>query len=235
MAFSSTSGGLSISAKPRLFWYSGNNIKQGDFVHQRLNIPASLKALPKGVVGTYMLDLCLWRLKIKRPNAALHRMKNTHQHYHFIVTQKNEKVYTLYLLAELHQNKMRILRKLDLAIAPRFDFRISIWKWLRKMVSPLQAKGCTGVYCELTGTNAQAKKSALIDSLYSLFGGEFCLPGENEVIRTTIVDEVPSYVAPTVEVGRSVRKALSKEEWLKQHYPELTELPKWRFPGMVAA
>jgi hypothetical protein len=29
------------------------------------------------------------------------------------------------------------------------------------------------------------------------------------------------------------RKILSKEKWLKQNYPGLKELPKWRFPAMV--
>jgi hypothetical protein len=33
---------------------------------------------------------------------------------------------------------------------------------------------------------------------------------------------------PTLKVVR-----LSKEEWLKQHYPGMTELPKWRFPAMA--
>jgi hypothetical protein len=28
---------------------------------------------------------------------------------------------------------------------------------------------------------------------------------------------------------------LSKEEWLRQHYPDLRELPKWRFPALMAA
>jgi hypothetical protein len=28
---------------------------------------------------------------------------------------------------------------------------------------------------------------------------------------------------------------LSKEDWLKQHYPELSELPKWRFPAAAVA
>jgi hypothetical protein len=29
------------------------------------------------------------------------------------------------------------------------------------------------------------------------------------------------------------RVRLSKEDWLKQNYPEMTELPKWRFPGVA--
>jgi hypothetical protein len=29
------------------------------------------------------------------------------------------------------------------------------------------------------------------------------------------------------------RVRLSKEDWLKANYPEMSELPKWRFPGMV--
>jgi hypothetical protein len=28
-------------------------------------------------------------------------------------------------------------------------------------------------------------------------------------------------------------KRLSKEDWLKQNYPGMTELPKWRFPGLA--
>jgi hypothetical protein len=35
---------------------------------------------------------------------------------------------------------------------------------------------------------------------------------------------------PVVSIVR-----LSKEDWLRQHYPDLKELPKWRFPAMVAA
>jgi hypothetical protein len=30
-----------------------------------------------------------------------------------------------------------------------------------------------------------------------------------------------------------VAPRLSKEEWLKQNYPHLSELPKWRFPGLA--
>jgi hypothetical protein len=41
-------------------------------------------------------------------------------------------------------------------------------------------------------------------------------------------DEIRGYKPATV-----VR--LSKEEWLRQHYPEITELPKWRFPNMAVA
>jgi hypothetical protein len=33
---------------------------------------------------------------------------------------------------------------------------------------------------------------------------------------------------------RVVTPRLSKEDWLKQNYPGLTELPKWRFPSLVA-
>jgi hypothetical protein len=36
------------------------------------------------------------------------------------------------------------------------------------------------------------------------------------------------------DLPRPALPRLSKADWLKQHYPELTELPKWRFPGMVA-
>jgi hypothetical protein len=43
------------------------------------------------------------------------------------------------------------------------------------------------------------------------------------------------YVAPPKRVAKKrVPKRLSKEDWLKKNYPELTELPKWRFPAMVA-
>jgi hypothetical protein len=42
-------------------------------------------------------------------------------------------------------------------------------------------------------------------------------------------------VKPAEQVVRTVVNRLSKEEWLKQNYPEMSELPKWRFPGMVAA
>jgi hypothetical protein len=31
------------------------------------------------------------------------------------------------------------------------------------------------------------------------------------------------------------RVILSKEDWLKVNYPEMSELPKWRFPGMAVA
>jgi hypothetical protein len=31
----------------------------------------------------------------------------------------------------------------------------------------------------------------------------------------------------------SVKPRLSKEDWLKANYPELKELPKWRFPGLA--
>jgi hypothetical protein len=35
-------------------------------------------------------------------------------------------------------------------------------------------------------------------------------------------------------VNVPVAKRLSKEDWLKANYPELKELPKWRFPAVVA-
>jgi hypothetical protein len=40
------------------------------------------------------------------------------------------------------------------------------------------------------------------------------------------------------KTGKSAGKAqkrLSKEDWLKQNYPEMSELPKWRFPSMSVA
>lgn len=40
--------------------------------------------------------------------------------------------------------------------------------------------------------------------------------------------ENPAPVAPVVHAAR-IR--LSKEDWLKANYPELKELPKWRFPA----
>jgi hypothetical protein len=39
----------------------------------------------------------------------------------------------------------------------------------------------------------------------------------------------PEKIVPVV----SLKPRLSKEDWLRQHYPELSELPKWRFPAMV--
>jgi hypothetical protein len=199
---------------------------------------ASLKALPKGVTGTFMLDLCLWRLKIKRPNAALHRMKNTRQFFHFIVTQRDANSYTLYLVAELHENKWRILQKVSCPLQNRTGCQLAIWAEMTRMVAPLQGKGCVAAYSQLTGVNAQAKQSDLKDALYALFDFEFCLPGENEVISTARVSEIPAYVDATHEpavVVRPARKPLSKEDWLRQNYPEMSELPKWRFPALVAA
>jgi hypothetical protein len=39
---------------------------------------------------------------------------------------------------------------------------------------------------------------------------------------------------PTQTTSRPVSQPrLSKADWLRQHYPEMTELPKWRFPGMA--
>jgi hypothetical protein len=36
---------------------------------------------------------------------------------------------------------------------------------------------------------------------------------------------------PTPGYKPKRKRILSKEDWLKQNYPELKELPKWRFPG----
>jgi hypothetical protein len=44
------------------------------------------------------------------------------------------------------------------------------------------------------------------------------------------MDDVQIPVTPPVRV---MSKRLSKEEWLKEHYPEMSELPKWRFPGLA--
>jgi hypothetical protein len=48
-----------------------------------------------------------------------------------------------------------------------------------------------------------------------------------EIIR---IPGLPPELSPVPAQPR-----LSKEDWLRQNYPELSELPKWRFPGMVAA
>jgi hypothetical protein len=37
----------------------------------------------------------------------------------------------------------------------------------------------------------------------------------------------------TPKPTRKVTKRLSKEDWLKQNYPGMTELPKWRFPSIA--
>jgi hypothetical protein len=39
---------------------------------------------------------------------------------------------------------------------------------------------------------------------------------------------------PAEPIVRAVVNRLSKEEWLKQNYPGMTELPKWRFPAVAA-
>jgi hypothetical protein len=47
------------------------------------------------------------------------------------------------------------------------------------------------------------------------------------------VDFPPPANAVQAEAQMPVRIRLSKEDWLRQHYPELSELPKWRFPAVA--
>jgi hypothetical protein len=50
---------------------------------------------------------------------------------------------------------------------------------------------------------------------------------KDEWIKTFFPRSIPAAKIP-------VASRMTKAEWLRQHYPELSELPKWRFPAMVA-
>jgi hypothetical protein len=50
-------------------------------------------------------------------------------------------------------------------------------------------------------------------------------------VHPVIMGNDPNPLPATSERQAPVR--LSKEDWLKQNYPELSELPKWRFPGLA--
>jgi hypothetical protein len=90
-------------------------------------------------------------------------------------------------------------------------------------------------YCEiLHGT-------VINQELSELFLPEFAMPGTGEMVYPEFMHtKIPTglygspdvpYVSPIPKAAPVVR--LSKEDWLKQHYPEMSELPKWRFPSVA--
>jgi hypothetical protein len=57
---------------------------------------------------------------------------------------------------------------------------------------------------------------------------DWCYTGDTPEVEF-LLPQAGNDVSPVVAVKR-----LSKEDWLKAHYPELKELPKWRFPRLAA-
>jgi hypothetical protein len=66
------------------------------------------------------------------------------------------------------------------------------------------------------------------------FAFQCCVGGDVDISRATVVNvvNVPSRHR-NVSARPKSKPRLSKEDWLKQNYPGMTELPKWRFPGLA--
>jgi hypothetical protein len=104
------------------------------------------------------------------------------------------------------------------------DLQVEMFTRFEAELNRLKRDGYRLTHCDGFSSNVDNVKHSLIGACK----GHPQAPGAQ--IRFVIESDAP--VKSDVPATRPITR-LSKEEWLKQNYPELSELPKWRF-GDVA-
>jgi hypothetical protein len=205
---------------------------------------SSLTSLPKGVYGQLVVNIKTVAPKDSKLQYDEHFVATLEQSGKDGVNAKLH-LYSLDKRAKGRKMMARLLATLpfdavDRKGIPTNEIEVKaiitrlIWREFEQWWGVQDTLNRTIEYCELTyGT-------WLRPELRELFVPQFALPGTETMI-------VPGYVHTNVPVGEygspdtafipateqppAPVVRLSKEEWLKQHYPEMTELPKWRFPA----
>jgi hypothetical protein len=90
------------------------------------------------------------------------------------------------------------------------------------------------IFCDGTWTSASFYRKEVVAQDFFGKSGEVFSKVDSRSIQPYPLFQWIEEFFPSPKVVAPTLPRLSKDDWLRQHYPELSELPKWRFPCVSA-